>query len=94
MLVLFPGSTAVFNLNLSARINRELGAKVAPTVHIPAANFEFTLQPGETLWTESSHKFQLSGIRDLARKTGFQCVHQWVDREWPFAGSLFSVEAP
>jgi L-histidine N-alpha-methyltransferase len=114
------GVTAAFNLNLLARINRELGAdfdlrkfrhearydeteqrvemhlrsEAAQTVHIPAANFEFTLQPGETLWTESSHKFQLSGIRDLARKTGYRCVHQWVDRDWPFAESLFSVEAP
>ena len=61
---------------------------------IRAAKFEFTLQPGETIWTESSHKFGLSGIEDLARNTGFVCVQQWVDAEWPFAESLFSVQSP
>src|SRR6266568_1024349 len=114
------GVTAAFNLNLLARINRELDAdfdlrkfrhearynqaeqrvemhlrsEIEQTVTIQAANFEFTLQPGETIWTESSHKFGLTGIEDLARNTGFVCVQQWVDAEWPFAESLFSVESP
>jgi L-histidine Nalpha-methyltransferase len=114
------GVTAAFNLNLLARINRELDgdfdlrkfrhearynqaeqrvemhlrSEVEQTVKIGAANFEFTLQPGETIWTESSHKFGLSGIEDLARNTGFVCVQQWVDAEWPFAESLFSVQSP
>jgi L-histidine Nalpha-methyltransferase len=114
------GVTAAFNLNLLARINRELGgdfklrnfrhearynqaeervemhlrSEVAQTVRIAAADFEFTMQAGETIWTESSHKFGLTGIRDLARQTGFACVEQWVDAEWPFAESLWSVESP
>jgi L-histidine N-alpha-methyltransferase len=114
------GVTAAFNLNLLARINRELDgdfdlrkfrhearynqaeqrvemhlrSEIEQTVRIGAANFEFTLQPGETIWTESSHKFGLSGIEELARNTGFVCVQQWVDAEWPFAESLFSVESP
>src|SRR5882672_7699742 len=114
------GVTAAFNLNLLARINRELDgdfdlrqfrhearydkseqrvemhlrSEVAQTVRIGAANFEFTLQPGETIWTESSHKFDLSGIHDLARSTGFVCEQQCVDAEWPFAESLFSVQSP
>ncbi len=71
-----------------------LRSEIEQTVKIRAANFEFTLQPGETIWTESSHKFGLSGIEELARNTGFVCVQQWVDVEWPFAESLFSVESP
>jgi L-histidine N-alpha-methyltransferase len=113
------GVTAAFNLNLLARINRELGgdfelrhfshearyneaerriemhlrSEVAQTVRIPKADFEFTLRAGETIWTESSHKFGLVEIQEMARKTGFVCVKQWVDEEWPFAESLFSVES-
>src|SRR6266705_5345321 len=91
------GVTAAFNLNLLARINRDLNAdfdprrfrhqarynqleqrveihllsQVSQTVRIRAADFEFTLRAGETIWTESSHKFVLDEIPELARKTGF-----------------------
>src|SRR6266446_4020729 len=114
------GVTAAFNLNLLARINRELGgdfdprrfrhqarynqleqrveihlrSEVAQTVHIPAADFEFTLRAGETIWTESSHKFVLDEIPDLARRTGFVSAGQWVDAEWPFAENLWLVKSP
>ena len=114
------GVTAAFNLNLLARINRELGGDFDPrrfrhqarynqleqrveihllslvsqTVRIPAADFEFTLRAGETIWTESSHKFVLDEIPELARKTGFLSVGQWVDAAWPFAENLWLVESP
>ena len=114
------GVTAAFNLNLLARINRELGGDFDPhrfrhqarynqleqrveihllslvsqTVRIPAADFEFTLRAGETIWTESSHKFVLDEIPELARKTGFLSVGQWVDTAWPFAENLWLVESP
>jgi uncharacterized SAM-dependent methyltransferase len=114
------GVTAAFNLNLLARINRELGgdfdlrsfrhearyneterriemhlrSEIAQTVNIPAADFQLTLQPGETIWTESSHKFGLAEVQRLARSTGFVCVEQWVDPEWPFAENLLTVGSP
>jgi L-histidine Nalpha-methyltransferase len=114
------GVTAAFNLNLLARINRELGgdfdlrhfrhearyneadrriemhlrSEIAQTVTIRAADFQFTLRPGETIWTESSHKFGLSEIQRIAQDTGFVCVEQWVDSEWPFAENLLTVESP
>ncbi len=114
------GVTAAFNLNLLARINRELGGDFDPrrfrhlarynqleqrveihlrslvsqTVRIPAADFEFTMRAGETIWTESSHKFVLDEIPELARKTGFLSVGQWVDTEWPFAENLWLVGSP
>jgi hypothetical protein len=34
-----------------------LCSEIAQTVNIPAADFQLTLQAGETIWTESSHKF-------------------------------------
>ncbi len=114
------GVTAAFNLNLLARINRELAAdfnvrqfrhvasynraeqrvemhlrsEVKQTVRIPGADFEFTLEAGETIWTESSHKFVLEELPALAHRTGFTSVGQWVDREWPFTENLWLVESP
>ena len=112
------GVTAAFNLNLLARINRELDAdfhlrrfrhearynhgehriemhlrsEVEQTVTVRRADFRFTLRAGETIWTESSHKFELAGLCALARACGFRSAAQWVDRDWPFAESLFVVE--
>ena len=43
----------------------------------------------ETIWTESSHKYNIGEVLDLARRTGFRCEAQWTDHEWPFAHSLF-----
>jgi uncharacterized SAM-dependent methyltransferase len=65
-----------------------LRARGAQAVTIGGAQLEITFQDGETIWTESSHKFQPEEIRTLAERTGFRCLAQWTDREWPFAESL------
>jgi len=108
------GVTAAFNLNLLARINRELGADFdlncfghealwnfaerriemhlrstrRQTVHIPAASLRLMLDEDETIWTESSHKYQAEEIPEMAARTGFRCDGQWIDTEWPFAQNL------
>jgi L-histidine N-alpha-methyltransferase len=108
------GVTAAFNLNLLARINRELGGNFTlrhfehyiryqeldrriemhlrstrkQAVSIRAADFTFTLNEGETIWTEACHKFRVEEIPGLARRTGFLCEAQWIDTEWTFAENL------
>ncbi len=112
------GVTAAFNLNLLARINRELGAdfnlgqfchvatinhearsvemhlqsKRRQTVRIAAAELDVEFQEGETIWTESSHKYSKNEIFQMARAARFHCEAQWIDEEWPFAESLFIAE--
>jgi len=109
------GVTAAFNLNLLARINRELDANFNLTqfrhvvqydeqerriemylrstckqiVEIPKAGFSVTFAKNETIWTESSHKYRLEEVVQMAERTGFRCDAQWLDAEWPFAQSLF-----
>jgi len=108
------GVTASFNLNLLARINRDLDADFQlprfahearfnpharsvemhlrslseQTVNISAAGFSAHFDKGETIWTESSHKYTRDEIRGMAIATGFQCEQQWVDSDWAFAESL------
>jgi dimethylhistidine N-methyltransferase len=112
------GVTAAFNLNLLARINRELGgdfdlahfehvakinevarsvemhllSKRQQTVNIPAAEVVVEFGEGETIWTESSHKYSLNEICLTARQAGFRCEVQWVDEQWPFAENLLVAE--
>src|SRR5947209_16956458 len=89
------GVTAAFNLNLLARINRELGADFdlrcfrhealwnfaerriemhlrstrRQTVRIPAANLRIVLDEDETIWPESSHKYQADEVPAMAART-------------------------
>lgn len=108
------GVTAAFNLNLLARINRELGADFTlrnfqhvvrwdererriemhlrstcdQSVRIEAARCVIDLRESETIWTESSHKYNCDEVAEMARQTGYSCEMQWIDHEWPFAHSL------
>ena len=108
------GVTAEFNLNLLARINRELDADFMlsnfvhearfnqsersvemhlrsvrrQTVRIEGADATIDFVEGETVWTESSHKYSLDDVWQIAEQVGFRCDAQWVDREWPFAENL------
>jgi dimethylhistidine N-methyltransferase len=112
------GVTAAFNLNLLARINRELDAdfdlgqfvhtarinrearsvemrlqsKRRQTVRIPAADLRVEFLEGETIWTESSHKYSADEVFQMARDAGFSCQAQWIDEQWPFAESLLIAE--
>jgi L-histidine N-alpha-methyltransferase len=112
------GVTAAFNLNLLARINRELGGDFdlscfrhearwntaerrmemhlrstrRQTVGIRAAGLRIMLEEDETIWTESSHKYNAEEIPGMAARTGFRCDGQWIDEEWPFAQNLLIAE--
>ena len=79
----------VAKFNSQARsVEMHLTSKRAQTVTIPAAGFSVRFAEGETIWTESSHKYSKEEICAMASDTGFRCDAQWVDREWPFAESL------
>jgi dimethylhistidine N-methyltransferase len=112
------GVTAAFNVNLLARINRELGgdfvldqwrhearfnpearsvemhlrSKQNQMVTISRADLSPEFSQGESIWTESSHKYAPSEPFQIARDAGFRCIAQWVDGEWPFAENLLIAE--
>jgi dimethylhistidine N-methyltransferase len=74
------------------RIEMHLRSLSRQRVSIRAAEFSFTLDEGETIWTESSHKYHAKDVIDIASRTGFRCHEQWIDDEWAFAQNLFLVE--
>jgi dimethylhistidine N-methyltransferase len=71
------------------RVEMHLNSRCDQTVNIRRAGFTCTLREGETIWTESSHKFAADEIPPMARAAGFECETQWIDREWPFCESLW-----
>ena len=111
------GVTAAFDLNLLARVNRELGGDFAlrdfrhearwserwnrvemhlrslrdQLVTIPGASCRVSLREGETIWTESSHKFAPADLLALAEAAGFTSAAEWIDEAWPFADVLWAA---
>lgn len=107
------GVTAAFNLNLLARMNRELGANFAlqqfrhrarfnhethdVEMHLEAladqivrfADFAVSFRAGETIHTESSHKYSIAELDRLAETCDLRTVEHWVDTEGYFASSLW-----
>jgi L-histidine N-alpha-methyltransferase len=71
------------------RIEMHLVSMVQQAVRIPVAPVVVRFKAGETIWTESSHKYGADEVRELATRTGFRCEAQWIDPEWRFAQSLF-----
>ncbi len=108
------GVTAAFNLNLLARINRELGGEFdlggfrhrvrynrdegrvemhlesrrAQRVAVRESEIEVSFEPGETIHTENSYKFDLGQVAALAAETGFEVRRTWTDSEERFASNL------
>lgn len=75
----------------ASRIEMHLVSQKAQKVQLPVADVLLDFQKGESIWTESSHKFQLDEIDEWGRLSGFKRVGQWVDEEWPFAETLFEA---
>jgi L-histidine Nalpha-methyltransferase len=73
------------------RIEMHLHALAEQNVTIAAADFSFVIRAGETIWTESSHKYTLPELPAIAARTGFAPLSQWVDQEWPFVEALWTV---
>lgn len=109
------GVTAAFNLNLIARINRELEGdlpldgfthraiwndgkariemhlEAVRPLHFHVAGECFRMAAGETIHTESSHKYGTRDERLLLRSGGWEPIREWTDAEGLF--SLILAEA-
>ena len=72
-----------------ARVEMHLRALRDHEVHVRKADMLVAFTEGETIWTESSHKYTCPEIAKLGERAGFTCERQWIDEQWPFADTLF-----
>ena len=93
------GNFALAHFEHEARFNpwarsveMHLRSSRAQTVTVAGAGISVRFDEGETIWTESSHKYTKEEICGMAKDTGFHCRAQWFDQEWPFAESLLIAE--
>ena len=81
---------ARFNSHTSS-VEMHLRSKHRQSVTIARAECMAHFAEGETIWTESSHKYSPQELLTLAHNSGFRCHSQWIDEEWCFAENLFFV---
>jgi uncharacterized SAM-dependent methyltransferase len=62
-------------------------------VRIAAADVELTFEPDESIWTESSYKYEASQVLEEGLAAGFSHGEQWIDGDARFALTRFSVSA-
>jgi L-histidine N-alpha-methyltransferase len=111
------GVTAAFNLNVLARINRELGGEFpladfrhrarydtdhhriemhleclrTQSVAIGAIGGAVDFEIGETIFTESSYKFDPHELAQRAEELGLRRVETWFDSRRRFGSHLFAA---
>ena len=81
---------AIWN-SADSRVEMHLVSRTAQHVDIPAAGLSFDLHAGETIWTESSYKYDPSTFSNMLRQSGFEPMRCWIDREGKFLLTVASV---
>jgi dimethylhistidine N-methyltransferase len=74
------------------RVEMHLRSTRRQRVAIEKADLWVTFEEGETIWTESSHKYSTAEVLRMAQASCFRCEAQWIDREWLFAENLWMAE--
>jgi L-histidine N-alpha-methyltransferase len=67
---------AVWNPEMS-RIEMHLVSRRRQHVRVPASDLAVTFEAGETIWTESSHKYGADDVLNMLERAGFNVIEQW-----------------
>ena len=81
---------AVWN-STASRVEMYLESLSAQTVSIPGGDYRVQFVEGESIWTESSYKYETEEIVALAAPAGFARRGQWVEAESRFAVTAFDA---
>ena len=79
--------SAFFNPN-EQRIEMHLISSEEQQIDIQKLNLPVFLKQGESIWTESSHKFTQNQVRAMLSESGLRLVDWYQDREAKFALAL------
>jgi dimethylhistidine N-methyltransferase len=82
---------AVWN-RLERRVEMHLVSRRAQDVVIPRADLSLRLEAGETIWTESSYKYEPGELLRLGTGAGLRGAGQWIEPEARFALTLFVAD--
>lgn len=76
----------------AARVESHLVSRREQIVHVAACDLTITLAAGESIWTESSYKYEPAGLIAMGRAAGFACAGQWIEPDARFALTLLAPD--
>lgn len=76
---------------VDSRVEMHLASTRRQTVRVAAAGVTVSFFAGETIWTESSYKYETAQIGGMAGMTGFAVRELWVDEDARFALTLLDA---
>ena len=82
---------AVWN-PVERRVEMHLVSVRPQTVSIRRAGIDVEFDDGESIWTESSYKYEPEEVVEFVSEAGFRSHAQWVDPDARFALTLFVTE--
>ena len=71
-----------------ARMEMHLYSRYRQRITVRGADLAFEMEPGETIWTESSYKYKPPDIVAMLERSGFGVRAQWIDAVDRFALTL------
>ena len=74
------------------RVEMHLVSVRPQTVSIEKTGIEVAFGDGESIWTESSYKYEPAEVIDLVASAGFSSHSQWIDPDARFALTLFVAD--
>ena len=81
---------AVWNAEES-RVEMHLVSRRRQRVRVAAAGVDFTMDEGETIWTESSYKYQPAELALMIERAGFRFADEWLADQGRFALTLVTA---
>jgi L-histidine N-alpha-methyltransferase len=82
---------AVWNRDES-RVEMHLVSRRHQRVRVPSAHVDVTMKEGETIWTESSYKYEPDELAELLGRAGFRPIDRWLAAEERFLLTLARAE--
>lgn len=79
---------AIWNAEQS-RVEMHLVSRQAQRVAISGAGCTVAFEPGDTIWTESTYKYQPAGVAAMGYAVGLRPEAQWIEPDARFSLTLF-----
>lgn len=74
----------------ASRVESHLVSRRDQLVCVPGADLAIAFRTGESIWTESSYKYEPDGLIAMGRAAGLACRGQWIEPSARFALTLFA----
>ncbi|WP_437671378.1 L-histidine N(alpha)-methyltransferase [Sorangium sp. So ce131] len=82
---------AVWNAE-RARVEMHLVSRRRQVIRVSAIDLEVAFEEGESIWTESSHKYEPDEVVRMGERAGFRCARQWIEEAGRFSTTLLVAE--